>query len=510
MRPKWATKTSVCTPSTSLSLGEFVLAGASFETADNDIYIELLLARRQNRQKRVVRKDMTVASKIWTPDTWKDFPAHQQVHYQDTLTLKRVLKTLRQYPPLVFVGEIDTLKKKLADASYGKCFLLQGGDCAESFSDCKADIISNKVKILLQMASVLCYGLQKPVICVARMAGQFTKPRSQSFEIVGGTEIPAFRGESINSIEATLIARQADPFRLARCYHSSALTLNFIRSLASGGFADFHRTEQWELEPFRQSQHYGMYKQVTENLQRAINLVLSLGGTSHELRHMNFFTCHEGLHLNFEQALTHYIQEKKAHYNLNAHMLWIGDRTRQLNGAHVEYFRGIANPIGIKIGPSADPDEILKIIEILNPQNEAGRITLIPRLGERLVTKHLPPLIRKIKHANKIVLWSCDPMHGNTIVTATGVKTRIFSAILNELLLSFRIHKEEGSFLGGVHFELTGENVSECLGGMENLQEKDLDRNYRSFCDPRLNYQQSLELAFTLAALFESKGQAFN
>lgn len=447
----------------------------------------------------------------WAPETWQKFPAQQQVQYEDPNSLKRVLSTLRQYPPLVFVGEIESLKKKLAEASYGKCFLLQGGDCAESFSDCKAEIISDKVKILLQMASVLCYGMQKPVVCVARIAGQYSKPRSSDFETIHNLELPVFRGESINGLEANLASRTPDPLRLLRCYHSSALTLNYIRSLASGGFADFHHPEQWELGIFRESVHYRMYQELSDNMRRAIHFIISLGGTSSELRHMNFFTCHEGLHLPFEQALTHFVKEKGRHYNLNAHMLWIGDRTRQLDGAHIEYFRGLANPIGIKVGASADPEEILKIIEKLNPQNEAGRITLITRLGCENVRAFLPGLVKTISKAGKIVLWSCDPMHGNTTTTVFQRKTRLFSAVLSELYQTFCIHQELGTYLGGVHFELTGENVTECLGGLEQLDESDLERNYRSFCDPRLNYQQSLEVAFTLASMFQnSKAELYS
>ncbi len=452
-----------------------------------------------------------VRQPLWLPETWQDFPAQQQVAYPDPQSLQRVLATLRQYPPLVFVGEIESLKNKLAEASYGKGFLLQGGDCAETFADCKAEIISSKVKILLQMASVLCYNLQKPVVCVARMAGQYTKPRSSLNERIGHQEFPVFRGESINGIEPTLSARQPDPHRLLRCYHSSALTLNYVRSLASGGFADFHHPEQWELGIFKDSVHYRIYHELLENMRRAVNFMISLGGSTSELRHMNFFTCHEGLHLPLEQALTHFVKEKGQYYNLNAHMLWIGDRTRQSDGAHVEYFRGVANPIGIKVGASADADEILRLLEILNPKNEAGRITLITRLGANEVSKRLPGLIRNIKKSGRIVLWSCDPMHGNGLMTSQNRKTRLFSAILSELHQTFRIHLEQGTFLGGVHFELTGENVSECLGGLENINEFDLAKNYKSFCDPRLNYQQSLEVAFTLASMFKNpKGEAFS
>ena len=448
---------------------------------------------------------------IWLPETWQNFPAQQQVLYSDPAALQRVLATLRQYPPLVFVGEIESLKNKIAEASYGKGFLLQGGDCAESFNDCKAEVISAKVKILLQMASVLCYSIQKPVVCVARMAGQYTKPRSSESETVADFEMPVFRGESINGIEPTLSARLPDPLRLLRCYHSSALTLNYVRSLASGGFADFHHPEQWELGLFKDSIHYRMYQDLTDNMRRAIHFMISLGGTTSELRHMNFFTCHEGLHLPLEQALTHFVKEKGQYYNLNAHMLWIGDRTRQLDGAHIEYFRGIANPIGIKVGATADPEEILRILEILNPKNEAGRITIITRLGSEKVSQRLPALIRTIKNAGRLVLWSCDPMHGNGVTTAFQRKTRLFSAILSELHQTFRLHQEQGTILGGVHFELTGENVTECLGGLENIKEFDLEKNYRSFCDPRLNYQQSLEIAFTLAAMFKNpKGEIFS
>jgi 3-deoxy-7-phosphoheptulonate synthase len=445
-----------------------------------------------------------VTPQNWQPETWQNFQTQQQVQYADTLSLQRVLKTLHQYPPLVFVGEIETLKKRLAEATYGHGFLLQGGDCVESFNDCKTEIIRDKVKILLQMASILCYGMQKPVVCVARLAGQYSKPRSSAFEISEGLELPVFRGESINGIEASLSARTPDPLRLLHCYQNSALTLNYIRSLASGGFADFHHPEQWDLGIFKESEYYRMYNELTENMRRAIRFMISLGGSSSELRHMNFFTCHEGLHLPFEQALTHFVTDKGQHYNLNAHMLWIGDRTRQIDGGHIEYFRGIANPIGIKLGPTADPEEILRMLDILNPKNEAGRITLVTRLGSEKLSNKLPPLIKAINRSGKCVLWSCDPMHGNTIVSKNNRKTRLFSTVMSELYHTFRIHREMGSYLGGVHFELTGENVTECLGGLENLEEGDLEKNYRTYCDPRLNYQQSLEVAFTLASLMQN------
>lgn len=442
--------------------------------------------------------------KNWWPHTWQNFETHQQVQYEDKASLQEVLAILGQYPPLVFVGEIEALKKKLADASYGHGFLLQGGDCVESFHDCKTEIIRDKVKILLQMASILCYGIQKPIVCVSRIAGQYTKPRSYDFETrEDGLSIPVFRGESINGWESTLEARTPNPQRLLHCYQNSALTLNYIRSLASGGFADFHHPEQWELDIFRETKHFQMYRELTENMRRAVRFMISLGGSSSELRHMNFFTCHEGLHLPFEQALTHFVKEQRQYYNLNAHMLWIGDRTRQLHGGHLEYFRGIANPIGIKVGPSANPDEILRLLEVLNPQNEAGRITLITRLGFDHLHQKLPTLIKEIKKSGKLVLWSCDPMHGNTFLTKRKKKTRLFSTIMSELFQTFRIHQEMGTYLGGVHFEMTGEHVTECLGGLENLDEISLEKNYKTYCDPRLNYQQSLEVAFTLASLLQ-------
>ncbi|MBI2601701.1 MAG: 3-deoxy-7-phosphoheptulonate synthase [Deltaproteobacteria bacterium] len=439
----------------------------------------------------------------WSPFSWHDFPVTQVPHYHDGLALQKVLSTIRQYPPLVFVGEVEALKKQLADATYGKRFVLQGGDCAESFRDCKAEVISAKLKILLQMATVLCYGLQKPVVCIGRMAGQYSKPRSVDFEWVNGQQLPVFRGESINSIDPTLFGRTPDPFRLLTCYHSSAMTLNFIRSLATGGFADFHHPEQWELGIFRETPHYKMYQALTKNIARAVGFMTSLGAMTQDARRMTVFTSHEGLHLNLEEALTHFVSERGQYYNLGAHMLWIGDRTRQLDGAHAEYFRGIANPIGIKIGPSANPEEILALIGMLNPENEAGRITLITRLGTENVSDCLPPLIQSIRKAKRIVLWSCDPMHGNSFKAKDGIKTRKFSDILSEMMESVRIHQDQGSFLGGVHFEMTGEAVTECLGGLVNLGEKDLVKNYTSFCDPRLNYHQSLEVAFTLSSLFQ-------
>lgn len=436
--------------------------------------------------------------KIWAPHSWKDYKIEQDVHYEDPVSLNKVLEVLHSYPPLVFIGEVESLKRQLAEASYGKAFLLQGGDCAESFEDCNAQAISNKVKILLQMASVLCYGSQKPIVCSARIAGQYAKPRSYPFEVLGGKEIPVFRGESVNGFELDANLRKPDPFRLLKSYHSSALTLNYIRSMASGGFGDFHHPEQWEMELFKGSHYYEIYHQITINMKRAIDFIRSLGGSTSDLRQMNFFTCHEGLHLPFEQSQTHYVSSRQKYYNLGAHMLWIGDRTRQLDGAHVEYFRGIANPIGIKVGISADPEDILRIVNILNPENEAGKITLITRLGVENVTDFLPKLLKTFKDTGKHILWSCDPMHGNT-VKSLEKKTRHFSSIFNELKDTFEIHKEHGTHLGGVHFELTGENVTECIGGIQDLKDHHLDENYTSQCDPRLNYHQSMEIAFLLA-----------
>jgi 3-deoxy-7-phosphoheptulonate synthase len=440
----------------------------------------------------------------WSPNSWRQKPIKQQPVYERAGELLDILNVIRTYPPLIFVGEVDNLKKQLAEATAGRRFLLQGGDCAERFQDCTPEAITSKLKILLQMSVVLCYGARQPVVRVGRIAGQYAKPRSADTETVDGIELPVFRGDNINSFEADVEGRKPDPKRLLQSYHTASLTLNYIRAMIAGGFANLHHTENWNLSFFSKSTQRERYEQVVANIQDAVAFMASFGGVREELLGtIDFFTSHEGLLLGFEESMTRFIPEKGAYYNLGAHMLWVGDRTRDLDGAHIEYFRGIANPIGIKWGPSADPAVMIQLIQRLNPKNEAGRITLITRYGEGKVEKHLPEAIKAVQAAGLTVLWSADPMHGNVIKTKANIKTRDFGAILAELKSSFDVHKKLGSRLGGVHFELTGEDVTECTGGAEGIGEDDLVRQYETFCDPRLNYSQSLEMAFLISSILQ-------
>ena len=435
----------------------------------------------------------------WSPSSWRNYPASQQPAYPQPERLEEALAQLRTYPPLVYTGEVEYLKRLLAEAAQGKRFVLQGGDCAERFRDCTNPAIVSKLKILLQMSLVLIYGLRKPVVRIGRIAGQFAKPRSAEFETVAGQTLPVYRGDLINSFEPEAATRVPEPRRLLQSYYHSSLTMNYVRALIEGGFADLHHPEHWNLEFISASEHRRDYVQLVERLTDAIHFMESLGGVRDSvLGKVNFFTSHEGLLLCYEEALTRHVLAGDKYYNLGAHTLWLGDRTRSLNGAHVEYFRGLANPIGIKIGPSCTPEELLELLQVLNPLNEWGRITLITRLGQRRLAQLLPPLIQAVQKRGAHVLWSCDPMHGNTTITESGVKTRDFDEVLSELRLCFAVHRAHGSWLGGVHFELTGENVTECTGGAQKIAEKDLATNYETYCDPRLNYAQSLEMAFQI------------
>ena len=438
----------------------------------------------------------------WTPKSWRARPIQQQPQYADPGHLDRVLERIRSYPPLVFAGEVDILKRQLAEAARGRRFLLQGGDCAERFQDCTPEAITSKLKILLQMSVILCYGARRPVIRVGRIAGQYAKPRSADFEVVAGKKIPSYRGDNINSFAADETARQPDPDRLLQSYHASSLTLNYVRAMITGGFADLHHPEHWNLEAFGKSKHREAYQQIVGNIKDAIAFMESLGGVREEkLGSIDFYTSHEGLLLAFEESMTRFVPEAGRWYNLSAHMLWIGDRTRQLEGAHVEYFRGVANPVGIKIGPTSQAADTVALIRAINPLNEPGRIVLITRFGNDKAPVLLPPTIAAVREAGLDVLWSVDPMHGNVIKTSADIKTRDFGAILGEIRQTFAAHKSSGSILGGVHFELTGDSVTECTGGSEGLQESDLTRNYETYCDPRLNYSQSLEMAFLISSI---------
>ena len=448
----------------------------------------------------------TPKDSTWQPTSWQKKQAKQQPTYQDPKALEDVLTAIKGYPPLVFAGEVDRLAEKLAKASRGEQFLLQGGDCAESFRDCNDKAITRKLKIMLQMSVVLSYGARKPVIRVGRIAGQYAKPRSQDMEEVGGQKIPVFRGENINSYEPTSKARMADPTRLLESYHSSAMTLNYIRALTKGGFADLHYPGHWNLDFVTRSNQRQQYEKIVENISDAIAFMESLGSKEEKLNWVEYYTSHEGLLLPFEQSQTRYVPEYDGYYNLGAHMLWIGDRTRQIDGAHVEYFRGIKNPVGLKVGPSASPKEIVDIVKVLNPKNKMGRVTLITRFGANKAKTAIKPYIEAIKSEKLQVVFSVDPMHGNVIKTEDGVKTRNFDDILKELKDTALAHKEEGSILGGVHFELTGDNVTECIGGAAGVTARDLENHYESYCDPRLNYSQSLEMAFLISSMLAQKG----
>lgn len=440
-------------------------------------------------------------SQPWVPESWRAFPIKQQPAYADEEKLESVLSEVHKLPPLVFVGEIERLKQQLAHAAQGEYFVLQGGDCAERFQDCNEESITRKLKIMLQMSVVLCYGLRKPIVRIGRIAGQYAKPRSQDNETVQGIEIPVYRGDIINSYEAESKARQPDPDRIRQAFFYSSATLNYIRALTKGGFADLHNPHNWDLGFVRKASQKEQYERIVNNIQDAIVFMESLGSREERLSSVEFYTSHEGLLLPLESALTHYVPEYGAYYNLGAHTLWIGDRTRQLDGAHIEYFRGIGNPLGLKVGPSSDPRDIIRICQVLNPRNEKGKMTLITRYGAGKPVKFLPDLIKAVRDAKVEVVWSIDPMHGNVSKTADGIKTRSFDDILLEVKQSLDLHQKQGSHLGGIHFELTGDDVTECIGGAAGITADQLSRHYETYCDPRLNYSQSLEMAFVLSKL---------
>ena len=437
---------------------------------------------------------------LWTPDSWKTKPLAQRIDYPDPAALQKALESLAHLPPLVTSWEVERLKAELAEAAVGKRFLLQGGDCCERFADCRPDPIANQLKVLLKMSLVLVYGSNKRIVRVGRFAGQYAKPRSADTETRGGLTLPSYRGDLVNRPGFALEDRTPDPKLLLRGYERAALTLNFIRGLIDGGFADLHHPEFWDLEFFKHSDQSADYRAIVDAVGGAVRFLETIAGSSiSDLNRVEFYTSHEGLHLDYEQAQTRQVPRRPRWYNLSTHFPWIGDRTRALAGAHVEYFRGIANPIGVKVGPKLGPDELLELLAALNPENEPGRITLIHRFGVRQIETCLPPLVDAVQRAGKIVLWCCDPMHGNTIVTASGVKTRNFDDIRAELRQAFDLHGRLGSILGGIHFELTGENVTECIGGARGLGEADLSRAYHSDVDPRLNYEQAMEMALLIA-----------
>ncbi|MBW3568295.1 MAG: 3-deoxy-7-phosphoheptulonate synthase class II [Proteobacteria bacterium] len=437
--------------------------------------------------------------KDWYPTSWQGKTAGQQPLYAEPDEVERVVAGLNRMPPLVTWGEIEALKAQLASAQRGERFLLQGGDCAESFEECTAEFIANKLKILLQMSLVLTHGMKKRIVRVGRIAGQYAKPRSADIETRDGETLPSYRGDLINRSPFTKDDRTPDPSLMLRGYERAALTLNYVRALVEGGFADLHHPEYWDLAFVNDSPLAEQYRAVVSSIDDALNFMETISGQPiHETSRVDFFTSHEGLHLLYEQAQTHYVEEAGRWYNQSTHFPWIGMRTAEPDGAHVEYFRGIANPVAVKVGPGMSMDNVQKLVDTLNPENEPGRLTLIHRFGADKVEEGLPKLIDAVRATGKSVLYSCDPMHGNTETTSTGVKTRRFENILFELETAFRIHLENGSHLGGVHVELTGENVTECTGGARGLQDKDLDRAYRSTVDPRLNYEQALEMTMRI------------
>jgi 3-deoxy-7-phosphoheptulonate synthase len=407
-------------------------------------------------------------------------------------------------PPLVTSWEIERLKRHLAEAQQGKRFLVQGGDCAETLGDCNSTVIANKLKILLQMSLVMIHEGKRPVVRVGRFAGQYAKPRSRPTEVRGGVELPSYFGDLVNRPEFTEAARRADPENLVTAYTHAAMTLNFIRSLSAGGFADVHHPEYWELSFFRRAgipdELRREYERSTQQLAEALRFMEALGeSTVEELTRVDFYTSHEGLSLPYESAQTRRVPRRDGWYDLTTHFPWIGERTRALDGAHVEFFRGVENPVGVKLGPSVGADQVLRLIDVLNPRNEAGKMVLVTRMGATKVGDVLPGLVDAVTRAGRTVLWVCDPMHGNTRATPSGLKTRDFGDILREVELTFDVHEGCGTPLGGVHFEMTGEDVTECTGGAAGITVDDLDKNYASACDPRLNYRQALEMGFRLA-----------
>ncbi|MFT6914484.1 MAG: 3-deoxy-7-phosphoheptulonate synthase [Motiliproteus sp.] len=439
---------------------------------------------------------------LWTPESWRTKPILQQPTYTDKQALSDVESTLARRPPLVFAGEVRALRHQLAEATEGRAFLLQGGDCAESFAEFHADNIRDTFKVMLQMAVVLTFAGSCPVVKVGRLAGQFAKPRSTDTETQNGQVLPSYRGDIINDIGFTSASRTPDPQRLLQAYNQSASTLNLLRAFAQGGFADLSQVHQWNQSFVTNSPLGEKYQDLASQIDQALAFMKACGisGTnSPQLHETSVYTSHEALLLNYEQALTRRDSLTDNWYDCSAHMLWIGDRTRQLDGAHIEFMRGIHNPIGVKVGPSTRPDELLRLVEVLNPNNEPGRLNLISRMGANQVEDKLAPLVRAVDNAGRKVLWSCDPMHGNTITTTNGYKTRAVDSVLKEMKGFFEVHRAEGTCAGGVHFEMTGQNVTECIGGAYQITEATLADRYNTACDPRLNADQALELAFLIA-----------
>ncbi|NJO67660.1 MAG: 3-deoxy-7-phosphoheptulonate synthase class II [Rhodospirillales bacterium] len=448
----------------------------------------------------------------WRPDSWRSKPIKQVLPYPDTTALTAVERELRHFPPLVFAGEARHLRHMLADVANGNAFLLQGGDCAESFAEFHPNNIRDTFRVLLQMAVVLTFGAAVPIVKVGRIAGQFAKPRSSETETVDGVTLPSYHGDMVNGMEFDAAERTPSPDRMIRCYNQSAATLNLIRAFAQGGYADLHQVQVWNLSFVSDSPLGHRYRDLAERLDESLAFMAACGINSEsapQIRETAFFTSHEALLLNYEEALTRVDSTTGDWYDTSAHLLWIGERTRQLDGAHIEFLRGVGNPIGIKIGPSVTPDELLRLIDVLNPHNEPGRLSLIIRMGAEKVRDLLPALIRAVTREGRRVAWVADPMHANTVMSASGYKTRHFDRILDEVRAFFSVHEMEGTYAGGIHFELTGQDVTECIGGAQPVTDAKLSARYHTHCDPRLNASQALELAFLLGEMLKDKRKRY-
>ncbi len=436
----------------------------------------------------------------WSPESWKNRQADQQPVYENQEELVAVLAALKRLPPLVTSWEVDRLQSQLMSVHSGHGWILQGGDCAESFDDCQSESIASKLKVLLQMSLVLIFGSGQRIVRIGRIAGQYAKPRSSDIEVKNGQTLPSYRGDLINRSAFAVEHRRADPQLMLRGYERSALTLNFIRALSEGGFADLHHPENWKLNFNAEGPEFVRYQELVKALGDALKFIDAITGSPiSDLQRVDFYTSHEALHLHYENALTRESVRGLGWYNLGTHFPWIGERTRSLAGAHVEYLRGLRNPMGVKVGPKADPDELCEMARLLNPNNVPGRVTFIHRMGCSQIANHLPRIVETVRKSQCNVLWVCDPMHGNTVSTQSGQKTRRFDDVVSELRTAFAIHRQCGSRLNGVHLELTGEDVTECVGGSSGLSEDDLKIAYNSTCDPRLNYQQAMEIAFAIA-----------
>jgi 3-deoxy-7-phosphoheptulonate synthase len=449
-----------------------------------------------------------MAERGWSPESWRARPIEQAPAFPDAAALAEVERTLAGYPPLVFAGEARKLKRALGKAAAGEAFLLQGGDCAEAFAEHSADNIRDFFRVFLQMAVVMTFAAASPVIKVGRVAGQFAKPRSADNETIGGVSLPSYRGDIVNDIEFTAAARIPDPRRQLEAYRQSAATLNLLRAFATGGYANLENAHRWMLGFVKDSPQSGRYQEVADRITETLGFMRAIGldPEAHpELRATDFYTSHEALLLGYEQAMTRVDSTSGEHYATSGHMIWIGDRTRQPDGAHVEYARGVRNPLGLKCGPSLKPDELIRLIDLLDPAQEPGRLTLICRFGADKVETSLPPLVRAVQREGRKVLWSCDPMHGNTIKAANGYKTRPFERVVGEVKSFFGVMKGEGAYAGGVHLEMTGKNVTECTGGARAISEADLHDRYHTYCDPRLNAEQAIEVAFLVAELLKAE-----